>query len=253
MKTKSENRRALPKFILLMVVCALLGGVIGMLIVSAEGDWTADFTGTLHRALALSAPWLLVATDMFGALGVYLPYRKAKRTWNAMTDPEDEDTLEQVDHTLERALLVNNVCSIFSYFLLAAALCGMEELNPGLAILALAAFVFAMVSMMIGQQKIVDFTKKLYPEKRGSVYDTKFAKTWYESCDEAERTQICQAAFTSYKATTLTCVLLWMVLVLSSMLFDTGLLPIAMVSLIWLVSTLSYSLKAMQLGKRHAK
>ena len=106
-----------------------------------------------------------------------------------------------------------------------------------------------MIVMAIGQQKIVDLTKKLYPEKRGSVYDVKFEKKWFESCDEAERTAIGQAAYHAYKATNMTCLLLWMVLVIGNMLFDFGLMPIAVVTLIWLISTVSYCLHAMKYGK----
>lgn len=250
MKTKSENRKALPKFVLLMVCALLLGCILGMLIIFAEGDWTNVLVETLHQVLVVSTPWLLAAAVLVSILGVGGLYRKAKTVYQSMGDAEDEDTLEQVDHMLECALLINNVCSIVSYFFLAAAMLCLQELGFAMMIFSLAAFVCSMLSMIVGQQKIVDFTKKLYPEKRGSVYDTKFAKTWYDSCDEAERAQICQAAFTSYKATTTTCVLLWLVLVLCSMLFDIGILPVAVVTFIWLVSTLSYSLKAMKLGKR---
>lgn len=250
MKTKSENRKALPKFSLVMVLSGLLGGVIGMLIVSAEGNWTKTVADALHHGLAAAAPWLLVAVDLVSSLGVFLLHRKAKVKWSAMVDPEDEDMLEQVDHTLELALLLNNICSIASYFLLAVTMICLTDMGLEMAVVSLAAFVFALISMIVGQQKLVDFTKKLYPEKRGSVYDMKFAKTWYSTCDEAERAQIGQAAYTAYKTTTITCVVVWMVLVLGAMLFEIGILPVAVVSVIWLVSTVSYSLKSMELGKR---
>lgn len=32
--------------------------------------------------------------------------------------------------------------------------------------------------------------KQLSPEKQGNVFDTKFQKDWYNSCDEMERAQI---------------------------------------------------------------
>ena len=106
-----------------------------------------------------------------------------------------------------------------------------------------------MAATIIGQQKIVDFEKKLNPEKRGSVYDSKFAKKWYESCDEAERSIICQAALSAYRAGNTACLILWALLIVGHMLFNSGLLPIAVVTVFWLILTLSYSLKAYRLER----
>ena len=40
------------------------------------------------------------------------------------------------------------------------------------------------------QKVVIDQIKKLAPEKQGNVFDTKFQKDWYNSCDEMERAQI---------------------------------------------------------------
>lgn len=98
-------------------------------------------------------------------------------------------------------------------------------------------------------KKIVDFTKKLSPEKHGSVYDTKFATEWYASCDEAERSIISQAAFSAYNAANIACLALWALLIVGQMLFRFGLMPIAVVTILWLILTLTYSVKALQLER----
>lgn len=250
MKQKTDNRKAMPKFLLFMLGALILGGLLGAAILFAAGDWTTALAAALRTGLITAAPWLLLADALVCTAAVWALHRKAKVLFASITDPEDEEAFEKVEEKLNIALIVNNVCSILSYFLIAAAFCGFRTINPPLFLLCLVAFLGCMASMVVGQQKLVDFTKKLNPEKRGSVYDIKFAEKWYDSCDEAERAQICQAAFTSYKATNLACVLLWLVLVLGSMLFDIGILPIAVVTLIWMVSTISYCRKAMQLSKR---
>ena len=38
-----------------------------------------------------------------------------------------------------------------------------------------------MVVTVIAQNRIVNFTKEINPEKKGSVYDLKFQKTWIAS------------------------------------------------------------------------
>ena len=250
MKQKSENRKAMPKFILTMIGALILGGALGVAIVFAEGHWAASLSAALTKALATAAPWLLTADAIINTVVVWSLYKKAQRIFKSLQDPEDEEQLDRIETILNSALIVNNICNIASYFFIGIAFCYLSKIQPMMFVLCLAAFICCMASMLIGQQKLVDFTKKLNPEKQGSVYDMKFAEKWYDSCDEAERAQICQAAFTSYKATNLTCVLLWLVLVLGNMLFDFGLMPIAVVTLIWLISTVSYCVKAMRLGKR---
>ena len=250
MKQKSENRKAMPKFILIMICALLVGGVVGVVLVLADGDWTTQFVESISALLMAISPWMLFVTAAVSVLGVFLPYRKAKALHTAMQDPDDEEMLDRLDGLLNIALLVNNICSIASYFFIGTAFCLFRQMEPMAFLLCLIGFVCCLIFIILGQQKVVDYTKKLYPEKRGSVYDTKFAEKWYDSCDEAERAMICQAAFTSYKATNLTCVFLWLALVLNSMLFEIGLMPIAVVTVIWLVSTLSYCIKAMKLSKR---
>lgn len=249
MKTKSENRKAMPKFILTIVIALVVGGLIGVGIVFAEGDWTTAFASGIINGLTIAAPWLLFGMTLIHVLAIVILYRKAKAQLADMTDPDDEETLDQIEALLNTALLINTTCTILSYFCISIAFWRMEQMSAAAFLLSLAGFVCAMIAMIVGQQKVVDLTKKLYPEKRGSVYDMKFAEKWYDSCDEAERAQICQSAFASYKATSMTCVILWLVLVLASMLFDIGLMSVAVVTIIWLVSSLSYSLKAIQLGK----
>ena len=37
------------------------------------------------------------------------------------------------------------------------------------------------------------------PEKKGNVFDVKFQKDWYESCDELEKLQIGNACYKTFK------------------------------------------------------
>ena len=252
MKTKSENRRALPKFFLI-VLCSLIAGILlGIGIAFAEGDWTKRLGAAVHGALVAAAPWLLWVLAVLDLAAVLLIRRSVKRRY-AQWKEEDETGLQRMDGLLNIGMLVNSVFSIVTYFLVAVPLCCPREYNRGLFLLSLAGFIGCMVVMTVGQQLLVDQTKKLYPEKRGSVYDPKFQKTWYESCDEAERAMIGQAAMSAYKAGSYACVGLWLVLVLGSLLFDYGLLPIAAVMVIWLVLTVSYTVACMRLEKQRGK
>ena len=71
------------------------------------------------------------------------------------------------------------------------------------------------------------------PEKKGSIYDEKFQKLWWESCDEAERRQIGQASYKAYSTASKFCAYFWGALFLGNMIFDYGFLPGAAVLVVW--------------------
>lgn len=88
------------------------------------------------------------------------------------------------------------------------------------------------------------------PEKRGSVYDTKFQKKWMDSCDESERRQIGQACYRAYLVTSRVCIGVWLVLVILSMVFEISLLPVFVLLLVWGVMQVTYTLECMRLSKK---
>ncbi len=95
----------------------------------------------------------------------------------------------------------------------------------------------------------MDATKQMNPEKRGSVYDTKFHKKWMESYDEAERAIIGQCALKAYQAVTITCLALWAVFALGGMFFSWGFMPAMAVCIIWGVSQSVYCYWCLKLSK----
>ena len=231
-----------------MLCSLLLGVLIGVLIVFSGGDWTENFTNLLQQGLIITVPYLIWISAFVSAGGVFYCYKKAQKYFVDLHD-DDEDTLERIDGLLNSGLLINSISLILAYFLIGVPFCYMSDMGPINFLICMAGFIVCLAVMIVGQQKIVDLTKKLYPEKRGSVYDLKFTKKWFETCDEAERAAIGQASYASYKATNTTCLILWMALVIGNLLFNIGLMPIAIVTIIWLISTVSYCIHAMKAGK----
>ena len=94
---KRDNRRALPKYLLTILLFGLLGGVLGFFTGVAGAAGVAETVGqALDRVLAVCAPWGIVgsAVVLLGA-GWYL-YAAAKRRFTAW-DGEDEDTMDDVE------------------------------------------------------------------------------------------------------------------------------------------------------------
>ena len=178
-------------------------------------------------------------------------YLRAKRRL-AGWDGEDETVSEQADHDLSILLLVSAIFTLGGMFLLWAAYAGpiLDGDTPHVFSLVgvPAFFIVTMAEAILIQQRIVDLSKRMAPEKKGSVYDIHFQKKWFESCDEAEKLMAGQCAYKAYSASTKACAGLWLVFTLSALFLGTGLLPILAVCLIWAVTQCVYSYWSIKLS-----
>ncbi len=243
MKKTTENRKALPKFSLIVLGAMFIGILSGFVISGMQATSIAE--QTWFQALSSNGGWILIVMNLLSAVIQFTLYgsvSKQFRTWQE----EDEAGLRSMDQKLTLALTVNGVFLILSYGFISIPFGQLSRLSLMQLLLCLCGLVLSMVVMVVGQQKLVDLTKKLYPEKQGSIYDPKFQKIWYQSCDEAERAQIGQASYFSYKATNTACLALWLLCLLGQQALDFGCGPCLAVSVIWLVSTLSYSIGCMK-------
>src|SRR5699024_6309932 len=94
---KRDNRRALPKYLLTILLYGLLGGVLGFFTgVAGAPGVAAAVRQFLVRLLVVCAPWGIAvsAVVMLGA-GGYL-YAAAKKRIDAW-DGEDEDAMDDVE------------------------------------------------------------------------------------------------------------------------------------------------------------
>lgn len=241
---KKDNKKSLPRFLLLVFGAALGGGVLGFsgAMFADEGILEAIRTG-LIRFLELVSPWGILASGLFLLAPGFWIYRRAAvqfADWDASAD--EDETGEQIERRLSWALLLANLAMLVDLFFLAASfLCAHPLVNVGV-------FMVSLVLMTLLQQKVVDLTRRMNPEKEGSVYDTKFRKRWLNSCDEAERAQIGQAAYQAFVVTTTACGVIWVILVMLNVTMGTGLLPVFVVLVIWGVLQTSYILTSIKLG-----
>ena len=158
---RRDNRRALPKYLLTILLFGLLGGVLGFF------TGVAGAAGVAETVLAVCAPWGIVgsAVVLLGA-GWYL-YAAAKRRFAAW-DGEDEDAMDAAEQQLSWALLLTGLVIILDFFFFAASII-YDRFLPDLIL-----FLASVAVLVVLQQKIVDLERRINPEKRGSVYDMKF-------------------------------------------------------------------------------
>ena len=151
-------------------------------------------------------------------------------------------------------MIVTNVALIAGFFFFAAGMkstgidSGWEEEIPWVKIAAtFLGLIAVMVVTVIAQNRIVNFTKEINPEKKGSVYDLKFQKTWIASCDEAEQLQIYRAAFRAYTAMNYAALGMFLVCFIGMLSWNFGLLPITMVLFVWLTGVIAYGVESLRM------
>ena len=244
---KKDNRKALPKYLLILFVAAIFGGVLGFAAGWVGHDNISEvIAAAVADGLTAAAPWALLATSAVSLAVIRWLYRSAKALFTGW-DGEDDDTMDRADEKLNWALLLTAAQLVLDMFFFAVAQSGrgMAALWSGLV------FIVSAFALVFAQQKIVDLTRRMNPEKKGSVYDVKFKKKWFESCDEAEQKQIGQAAYKAFNVMSTACPILWVVLLMLSYAFHIELLmPTFVVCFIWLLLQVSYCLECIRLGKR---
>ena len=248
MKQKSENRKALPKFLMTLLVAGVIGGAAGGLSVFVA-IWMRDHDfDSLSALLQLVSLWALpISAAVLLGMGLHL-YRAADRAFRGW-DGEEEAVMERAEEQISWALLWDTLAMILSFFFFTAGTVGLMRggIRPSMVIAA--EFVLVCALEVFLQQKLVDLTKQMNPEKKGSVYDKEFRKIWWESCDENERRQIGQASYKAFTTVTILCPVLWGVLFFGNIIFDYGILPATVALVIWAVSQISYTMECIRLSR----
>ena len=249
--SKSENRKALPKFAMTMVGSLLVGGFVGFLVGMTHvlGLDPAALTEKIGAALEAMLPWAIPVSSVLILGATFLLYRSAAKKYAAWNGGDEDAISESVEEALSWSMLLSAVQLLINFFFMAAL--AAKGLGIG-SLWIVGEFMVSCGLVIFAQQKAVDLERKMNPEKHGSVYDSKFQKKWLESCDESERRQIGEASYRAYMVTTRLCLGLWLLLVVLSMVVEMSLLPVFILLVVWGTMQVTYALESIRLGK-HSK
>ncbi len=251
---KREDSSKLKGFILMMAVCLTAGFIGGFLVAGAEHmDIFKNMEFMFSDAIKFISMYINFALAIISIIVVVILYRQSRKMF-AVWDGEDEAVSKAFEKKLNIAMIIVSINTILLFVFMAIGIMRLVELkamgkNPFTVVSIFIYFMGAVGTLLftiIAQQKIINFTKEINPEKKGSIFDTKFQKKWFESCDELERQQIFEASYASYKAVNVVCMAILFMLMLGADLLNVGVLPICIVGIIWLVSVLSYSIKGLK-------
>lgn len=255
-----ENKVADKKARSKMILVAVVGGVIGLAVGVLSGISESVLPVMMGRLLEMlnwvtpfanlvitSVVWILVTRWMRQARELY-------SNW----DGEDESVIEKVELKIGYGLMVTTINMVLGFFFFgmgyyAVDLKGSNLLSDVLPWIRFAGtmigFFYELTITTIYQKKLVNMTKEINPEKQGSVYDFKFQKIWMESCDESELLAIYKAGFAAYKTINYLCMGLEIFCVVGMYSWNFGVMPIVLVTVIWLTLTIRYEVEAIRLSK----
>lgn len=252
MKKETSEKKSFYRFLLIMAASLVVGGVVGWLTCHVDTDAIYNLMYGSLDALAVIIPVVTIAVNVVLLCIFFCHYSKAKRLFSTM-DEDDEEAHDAVDKGLSLALMPGSICLIlnFALFSIGCELANQPELNDiqfnVVMLTALAGMILGLVWIIASQNAVVKLVKRLNPEKRGSVFDMNFQKQWMGSCDEGEQLITYKAAYKSFRATSMTCTLMWLVCMLAQITFHTGWFPTVCVCTIYLVQNVSYFREALRL------
>lgn len=244
---KRENRKAAPRFVLFMVLAVLVGLVSSIGAIWLRQNGAEDLSAAAAQMMNAAAPWMIPALFVLVSLPCGLVLHRCRREIQSW-DGEEEAAAERAERRLNYVILFSNLCAFANMLVVTATVVVVDPFGTGLCVLA--EFLVSLAVLLWQQKTAVDLMKTLNPEKRGSVLDVNFQKQWMASCDEAERQRAGEAAYASFRAVNLTCGGLWLVCMVLDTMFDTGLLPFVLLTVILGVSTTVFCLTEIRAGRK---
>lgn len=254
---KKDDSDKKKLFGIVVAASAIGGGIIGFVLASREDAirliW--ELLRQSSQKTAIFFTFLMLITGLSFCVVVSSRLRCLKDLW-ADKDARD-DNWEHIEGRLANLCTCSSIAIIVNLFLYGCAIYNVHEnfkphdemtgLNLAYticfisSIVLMLAFSFAFFSL---QKKIVDFEKIMNPEKKGSLFDLRFRKKWYDSFDEAEKQQ---AGIAGYKATMIvstTCAVMSILWLCIGMILNVTLLPLLSIVVIWLILVITFGVES---------
>jgi len=260
-ENKKEDKKALGKFALILLLAFVIGIAVGV-----GSSILRDLLGEssikdafLNILAFISIYGAYVYTTLLLICSIVL-YKKSRQEYTAW-DEEDEDVLCGIETKLSYVLWFSNLILYGSYFFLSVGIWATDFMEAKNAVeqdavgfltsllVVLLHIAYAIAAGSIIQQKVVNLSKEINPEKSGSVYDMKFQDKWLETCDEAERYTAYKCSFKTFKVMQVVGVVLWLICIIGQMSFNTGAFATIIITIFMIIMVSVYSIQAIYFAK----
>lgn len=254
---KIKKMDSYKKMGIIILLAAIAGGIIGGVGTIILGFFGGSVAEGMEEALfaiqRIMLPLITIITVLTVVFGEW-NLKELRAVGQKVMETEDEecDRWEYEEEKVGAKGAIANVLSqIFGFLAISAgySLKYMAEGNYQSFLKVCIVFVVCEIYNSFWQVRYVKLIQKIHPEKQGDPSSLKFQKEWLESCDEAEREIIYRSAYTSYMAVSKSIPFFLILAMLGHLFFDTGLMAIVMVALVWLVLTISYLQSCVKLKK----
>lgn len=190
---------------------------------------------------------LITIAGMVLTILIYIQCKRSVDFWNG----EDEEYIEKLEKKCSIGQIILIITMIFIYsFDAIAMLEGVESESVKWIVVPVIDLLIVMALSTFMQYKYVNLIKKINPEKRGSVIEFNFKKTWMKSCDEQERMAIYRSSYRSFQVMQSAFPICWCILLLISLCMNIGVIPFLMIGVLWILHTITYCLESLKVYDR---
>lgn len=247
---KKEDKKAFKGFAIVIVLSAIVGAIIGFVSAFFEDSLSYALPNFLIEILLLITPFVNLVLSVLLIIVSFIIYsdsRKKIKLWNQ--SDEQEEMIDKIEERLSYLLLFTAVTMIIGFFFFGTGVMLFLYSSYIDILLVLVEFILCIISCTLIQNKVINLEKEINPMLKGSIYDVKFTQKWLESCDEAIKLNVYKSTFKSYKVVSTTCLILEVVCIIGYSLWDFGIMPLLIVTIIWLAQTISYCLESIKCSK----
>lgn len=251
-ETKKRSKTWIYIRFALIVLAAAVAGGISSILVTSNWEGIEESAGRISSLLYDNGIWLLGTGFVLEALCFFLWLRGDRLVNRA--EMEDE-AYDRATRLLCGAISLTNIGYVWFFIGLCFTFGGVGEGRGSTETVVLGLFfmIIQIVILTILQTVCIKSSKRLNPEKQGNVFDTRFQKDWYESCDEAEQKRIGDASYFTFKIMGGVYALLMLLMFIGCATFHINALWALLVGGLWLLQIILYQARSYQLENRKQK
>lgn len=244
---KNKRMIVLIRFILVVFLSGIFGGVAGFLFASSESSLTV-VGNTVSGILISYSIYMSIVFDAAALLIAYVLYRISKKEFQ-LWDQEDSDYIAKTERKLSISLIASEIGPILSMTAFCISVLDPHKNGNAVKMICMLAFITLSFLLAFLQRKIVSLDQDINPEKKGDPLDFNFQKQWLKSCDEQEKQVAYKSAYKAFRVSQIFYVVILIVLILVGPFFEIGISPFLIVGSIWLLQVLVYSITSLNLSK----
>lgn len=251
MKTAEDKKNYNMKFALKMLFWMAVGGVLGF--AAAWFGTQTKLVGRFFEGLTLSVQNLMIPlTAVITAAGIMIGEMTLKKM-KAVTEkiiPAEDEECDELEYQEERiasfGLNISNLAMALSILIVSMGYSGkyLENSNRNTMnfFAAMIIFIICFFYEGIWQMRYVKVIQLSRPEfNDADPSSRKFQKQWMEHCDEAEKEQIYESSYHTYLFLAKALPIAMVFAMLANLLYNTGVLAVVLLAVIWIASTIYYT------------